>query len=420
MNQVKQYHKHHNNHNNNSHHNHYNNNNNNHNYRFQQTNLNESEQVSLETKQQLLQYIYKTITLSNYKYKLLEFEYDLSLLKEKQYYVSPNYNGIHSLLVFIKIKDKFLSFIVDRKTLTYNLNQVDYDKVKVIPIYFRLEDSIYQGSIFDGVLLYNNVNGLKHFVINDIYCFRGKNITDDKITNKMLNISTFLEATKQDNTTNNIVFIINKLYSLKDIQQLVNMYIPKSKYNKSIKGIAFYPEVSGMKLIYLYNNCSHEKIDENNQTNESQEEKSTTSKTNGSINTTTANTNSTTIVNKKSSVTPSKIIKDPKIVITDKTNFVFKMKKTDTVDVYNLYLGQKEIDGDKKLFKYKKIDIAYVPTKECSYFCKDAFASKGASDILVECTFDNDKKKWIPTKLSNQKRPDLVDDIQDLMSDKKE
>jgi len=155
---------------------------------------NNQETVSLETRQTLLKYMYHTIELSNYKYKLIEYEYDLPLLKEKQYYVSPNYNGIHSLLIFIKIKDQYLSFVIDRKTLTYNINQIDYDKVKIIPVHYRFDEEIYSGSIFDGVLLYNNIDGIKHFVINDIYCLRGKNMSGDKVTNKMLNISTYLET----------------------------------------------------------------------------------------------------------------------------------------------------------------------------------------------------------------------------------
>ena len=77
----------------------------------------------------------------------------------------------------------------------------------------------------------------------------------------MLNFSIFINAYfKQDDLTNNINFVQNKLYVLPDIQQLVNVYIPKSKYNNSIKGLSFYSEYSGMKLIYLYNNIIHDVI----------------------------------------------------------------------------------------------------------------------------------------------------------------
>lgn len=376
-------------------------------------NQNNVDQISFVTKKQLLEYIYKTIELSNYKYKLLEYEYDLPLIKERQYYVSPNYNGIHSLLVFVKINEKFLSFIIDRKTLTYNINQIDYEKVKIIPIQCRLDESIYNGSIFDGVLLYNNIDGLKHFVINDIYYFRGKNITDDKITNKMLNISTYLETINvSDTSLNNIVFIVNKLYPLNEIQQLVNVYIPKSKYNKSIKGIAFYPEFSGIKLIYLYNNCSHEKIEESNNNNNQTSEKSNHSNNNHQNSIATMN-----IPGKMEVTSIIKSMKESKLNVSGGENIyiTFKMKKTNIVDVYNLYLGHKVISDGKKLFMYKKIDIAYIPTKECSYFCKKSFDDSNSDELIVKCKYDVDKNRWIPDELSDSKRPDTVDKLKSLI-----
>lgn len=356
------------------------------------------------TKKEILSYVYNTIELSNYKYKLVEYEYDLGLIKEKKYYVSPNYNGIHSLLIFVKIRNQFLSFIIDRKTLTYNINQIDYDKVKIIPIYHRFDEEIYKGTIFDGVLLYNNIDGMKNFVINDIYYLRGKHLSDDKISNKMLNITTYLDSVNQiaktDTKMNNIVFIVNKLYELKDIQQLVNVYIPKSKYNKSIKGITFYPEFSGTKLIYLYNNCSLDKE---------------------------PNANTKSDIASHAPIIPttdysSDIIEKPQKAIVksninvDNLTAIFRMKQTETIDVYNLFIGEKYNEGDKKLFKYKKIGIAFIPTKECSHFCKEAFEQANDDTILVECKYDVTKKRWEPIKVAdNKKRPDLIEKIQAVL-----
>lgn len=341
---------------------------------------------NFQVKEQIIEYLYSTVELSNYKYKLIEYEYDLPLLKEKLYFVSPNYNGIHSLLVFKKIKDKYFSFLIDRKTLTYNINQIDYEKVKIIPIYVHLDESIYNGTIIDGVLLYNNINGMKNFVINDIYYFRGTNMTTDKITNKILNISTYLEKMNCNHEDSNIIFIINKLYPLNEIQQLVNIYIPKSKYNKSIKGLSFYSEFSGTKLIYLYNNCSHEKIESSPEMeikSNSPEKKSVRVKS------------------------PTSLMSSGTLVLT------FKMKKTDIIDVYNLFLGEKVIENNKKILRYKKIGIASIPTKECSFFCKEIFDQISDDSVLMDCKYDESKNKWIPINLAtNKKRADLVDRLE--------
>ncbi|ARF09759.1 hypothetical protein Indivirus_3_8 [Indivirus ILV1] len=351
-----------------------------HNNRHQKPN---NETVDDGTKKLLINYIYNTIILSNYKYKLIEFDHDLPMLKERTYYVSPNYNGIHSLLIFIKINDKYISAIIDRKTLTYNISQINYDKVKIIPVSIRLDEEVYNGTIIDGVLLYNNVDNMKNFVVNDIYYLRGKEISSDKITNKILNFTTYIETVKQDSNLENLILIVNKLYSLKDIQQLVNVYIPKSKYGKSIKGISFYPEYSGTKLIYLYNNCAQENSQEVVKKIPQQEQQN------------------------KIEIRKTNIVTSNESLIA-----VFKMKKTDIVDVYNLYLGEKFQENGKLLFKYKKVGIAYIPTKECSYFCKDAFSKMECDSLLFKCKYDQEKSRWIPFDLaSDRKRSDLITDV---------
>jgi len=336
-------------------------------------------------KQQLINYIYNSIEISKFKYKLIEYEYDLPLLKENKYFISPNFNGINSLLVFTKLKDKFYSFLVDRKTLSYKHNQIDMSKVKIIPVDIRLDPTIYNGSIIDGVLLYNNGNNnTKTFVVNDVYYLCGQNLANDKINYKILNISTYFDSYhKIDSKIDNIKLIINKLYNLNEIKQLVNVNIPKSKYGNSIKGLAFYPEISNTKLIYLYNNCSQSK-------NESPSYSAVSHKP--------------TIV-RLSNITPN-----------DSIIGTFRMSKTETVDVYLLYLAKIIEKNGKKYIKYKKFGIAYVPTKECSYFCKDLYDRVNNENILVECKYVIDKDKWIPFKhAEGKKKPDDVDEINKLI-----
>ena len=340
-------------------------------------------------KQQLIKYIYNTLDISKFKYKLLEFEYDLTLLKENSYHVSPNYNGINCLLVFIKIKEKYYSFLIDRKTLSYKINQIDYEKIKIIPIEVRLDQSIYNGTIIDGVLMYNNSrnqnDNIKNFVINDIYYFRGQDLTGDKIQNKMLHINAYLDNyLKQDTKMNNINFIINKIYEMSDLKKLVDIYIPESKYNQSIKGIAFFPEVSGIKLIYLYNNCTSTKVDNSSPTNPA-------------------------MASIKIDNSSNKIIRPNNIDTNEEITAIFKMIKTDTIDVYNLYLSEIIEQDGKKFVRYKKYGIAYVPTKECSFFCKDLYEKMKTDAILINCKYIRDKDKWIPINLvENKKIPDNI------------
>ncbi|CAH6421525.1 Hypothetical protein KVN_LOCUS338 [uncultured virus] len=340
-------------------------------------------------KQQLIKYIYDTLEISKYKYKLVEYDYDLPLLKESRYYISPNYNGITGLLVFIKLKEKYYSFIIDRRTLSYNPNQVDIEKVKLYPVKCRLDKSIYNGSILDGILLYNinNKSKIKNFIINDIYFFRGQDLTQDKIIYKLLNITTYLESySKNDVHLNDINLIVNKLYETVEIKKLVHHYIPKSKFSNNIKGIAFYPEMSGTKLIYLYNNCSQTRDD---------------------------NQNPQVVITSP----VIKTIKNLNMDINSKSiTAIFRIKKTETIDVYGLYLGKIIKENNKKFLKYKNFCLAYIPSKECSAFCKEIFSGSNIETAFVECKYIPEKDKWIPFKLLiDKKRPDDIEIVEEQL-----
>lgn len=402
-------------------------------YNFEKNNRrqNYDNHLDFEFKQQIINYIYSSIDLSNFKYKLIEYEYDLPLLKEKTYFVSPNYNGIPCLLIFKKIKNRFLSFLVDRKTLTYNQNQIDINKVKFIPISVTLSQEIYEGSILDGVLLYNNYNNMQHFVINDVYYFCGINLLNDKLNNKILNLTTYFNSIHENFFEDNFKFTINKYYQLNEINNLINKIIPTSLLNKSIKGVSFNCEFSCSKLIYLFNNSleknSHDcninhiniekKILNNEIDNINSIQKSfqflNSTKDNKSNDETNTSTSCDDI--NKSALNTTKVPKEgckAPIMQPEKIFANFKMKKTETIDVYNLYLGEIEIINNQKVFKYVKIGIASIPTMECSVYCKKIFDSIPLDYIIIQCQFHQDKNKWIPIKyLPNVKRPDLVDKI---------
>ena len=85
-------------------------------YKIQQeTELNNSNQNSNsnnfgvdQSKQQLVNFIYDKINLSNFKYDSLEVESELPQLISKTYYVSANFSGSSCLLVFAKTEKVIL------------------------------------------------------------------------------------------------------------------------------------------------------------------------------------------------------------------------------------------------------------------------------------------------------------------------
>jgi len=359
------------------------------NRRYNNTNQNDEFNAYINnpvTKQELVDYIYDSTEIGKYKYRIMKFESDLPLINNMKYYVSANYNGINCLMVFKKIQDKYYSFMVDRRTLSYNQSTLDINKIKIIPFSIQLNRSVYNGTILDGVLLYNH-KGKRNFVINDVFQMRGQNLTGDMINHKMINITEFVNSSiRKDDRLNNINVIFNILYELRDIKKLINVYIPNAKYNVSIKGIAFYPETSGTKLIYLYSNCSQEEV-------------------------------STDSDPKPQMPKEKKPIRQVNIEEEeDDITAIFRMKRTETVDVYQLYLSNKIEKNGKKFVKFKKYGIAYLPTLECSYFCKDLFENTDSDAIMIKCKYLADRQKWVPIKHSPESKiPDELDTIKEKL-----
>lgn len=329
---------------------------------------------SIQTKKKLINYIINNVQLSKFNYKIIKFREDLELLKGNNYYIAPNYNGINSLMVFTKFKNNYYSLIIDKRK---NIN--DTNNVKIIPIDIRLNKSIYNGTILDGVLLYNpnnNNNKSKTFVVNDIYYFCGENAMDDNVKDKLDKFSVFIKHSfKNDYHMNSCTFIVNSFYNCSQIKKLINIYIPESSHRKSIKGISFFPERSGTRLIYLYSNSITQKEQDN------------------------INHHKINPIDIKGDVTAT-----------------FKIKKTDNVDVYYLFMIKKMKRDNKKVIKYvtfnDNLKLAKLPSIETSLFCKRLFESDN-KNILVKCKFV--KGGWVPYKMVNKKYPDTVKQVYTLL-----
>jgi hypothetical protein len=86
------------------------------------------------------------------------------------------------------------------------------------------------------------------------------------------------------------------------------------------------------------------------------------------------------------------------------------MKKTDKIDVYKLFLIRKIKEAQLLKIQYIKIDIAYIPTIECSHMCNQFFDTR--ESCIVRCQFLKDKLKWIPIEENhNRQYPDTFDSL---------
>lgn len=419
-------------------------------------------------KQQLIDYIFSMVDISKFKYKLLETQDDLQLLTTAKFHISGNYTGPNCLMVFTKNKDRYYSFMVDRKTLSYKQSQINIDNVVIYPIELGLDESIYDGTIIDGIL--SQTDDAKIYVITDLYFFRGDDMTSEKIKYKLINIKKYLDTYMNlDKNINNINVTVNNLYDISEIETLVNKTIPQTK-QMQVRGIAFYPDISGTKLIYLFNKMQPGQHDprqfgkpfsprmpyQQNANVESQpyqqhkygqsHEPQQAHRPIRSENTQYPNQrmdskqqfasnpyakqqfyqNANPVVTSQLSGERNSSPQDDVQVTTPKNKcryisktdepviLTFEMRKTEQYDVYKLFLVTKCTEGGKTILKTKRFGIAYVPTIECSKMCKELTLTSGKA--LVKCKYDDVKEKWIPIGHDKTRKcPDYVTTLEEKM-----
>jgi hypothetical protein len=377
------------------------------------------------SKKHILDYIYNTIDLSQYKYRLLEMENDLSLLDLK-HFVSANFSGTNCLLVFTSFNNhghqNNMSVLVERKTLSYDRNKVNPDNVVINNVNLKLDDSIYNGTIMDGILHINKRNGKKKFVITDVYYFRGQSLLKDSMNHKIFNISSYIKTNLK---YSDIDISVNVLYELIEILKLQNDM--KKIKDINFKGFVFYPEKSGTRLIFQDN-----KIPENNNGNNftanivKQNINNNSNKNNQNIQNNQNNQNKTLNFDRNNSDSISYIAdKKQNIVYVAKDDkpiyATLEIRKTEQPDVYFVLCGEKDMMDGKQIIKIKKLGIAFIPDKETSNKCNKIISNKLNGRALFKCVFDNSKNKWIPLEESTIKKiPDMLDDIEknlDIVAD---
>jgi hypothetical protein len=262
----------------------------------------------------------------------------------------------------------------------------------------------------DGIHVFNKRTNTNVFIMTDVYQFRGTDMTNDSIQHKIMNVTSYINANlKQDNKVNTLNIVVNKLYEVTDLEELKSTMETVGGYD--MKGIVFFPEISGTKLIMLDTNTNnaHDNIIKNNTTN-------TMNTTNNS------NTNT---------ITPQDCVAPPelkKVANTKKTKYryicksddpvyaILEVRKTDLPDVYFISCAQKELINNKSVIKIIRLGISLIPNTETSVLCKNIISSKINGKALMKCKFDQNKNKWIPiSEDKTSKLPTMWHDIEKQM-----
>ena len=329
----------------------------------------------IKDKSNVVDFLYSKIDLSKYRYNILNHVDKLKFLQENIHFVSPNYNGFNYLIIFMKLNNENVCIAIDRKKLSYHKNQVDMNNLQILKLDMKTNDTLYNGTIFDGKLINinnnnnnninNNNNNNKYiFLIQDCFYMVGNKLLNMSMKDKMTHLNSVINNNFKDNYSKNIIFKINKLYNYDDIESLVNK-MDTLEYKSY--GLIFFPQVSGITTLYI------EKKETNNNTRE-----------------TNNNTREITINNRDN------IEQKTYNIRTNFVNFlknriysyeengktkILSLLKTEITDVYDIF------DDTEKL------GIALIPNLRISHMCSEFITDK---PIKFKCVYCNKFKKWIP------------------------
>lgn len=313
------------------------------------------------TKKEVINYLYKNVSLNNYRFKMLDNISKLEELKNNPHYISPNFRGVNFLIICMKIKQQNRTFLIDRRKLKYHKNNLNLKEVKIIEINLKANTILFNGSIFDGKMLTLNKDGNKqsYFLVFDCYLLMGKENVSQEMKSKYFTLDKIFSTHLSDNPCANFPIKINKLYQYEEIDNLINNILPTISFPTN--GIIFSPKYSGISIIF--NEQKKEVVNYNSK-------------------------------NELSNVsTDYDMIRDLKEYLSQRTyhyeNFNMKKQfiitKTDIPDVYTL-----------KDENNIKIGIAHIPSLKISHQVKAWL--KNQKYTKVECVYHKQFDKWIPIK----------------------
>ncbi len=198
-------------------------------------------------KNHIVNYLYNTIDLSQYKTQFIETGITLKQLKDNPHYVTCNYEGFGYYLVFKKIMSRYYCVLIDKRYVKYDGSNVNYNFIKIISVKLRAKERVYQGTIFDGKVIKSGDQSI--FLINDCYLLAGTDVKEDPMKKKIKMLDSFInESIIHDINLQPFTLKICKLYNYDELIDLAYNKIPNSKAD--INGLLFLPKKSGQQYLF--------------------------------------------------------------------------------------------------------------------------------------------------------------------------
>lgn len=350
----------------------------------------------------LLDYLYNKIDVSKYDYKIAKTFNDIIELKQSKYYVSGNSCGTNSFIVFMKYGKDFYSYQIDRRTISHKRDMLKKAGVRIAKINFPVDIEFYNGTIFDGIVsnLPTDNSGIMNFVITDVLLLNGKSEINTDYKKKMYKLNDIMTNLSNKNTDifSNIKFNVSIPFELNQIKHMHNEYISPNIKLLNIKGLSFYPQTSGTKIIYMYDKDKNDEEYKNKILN-------AISSINDTETQITIQTEEENIKQENRKLIGYTFrladIEYNKDIILN-----FEMEKTNVYDTYKLYSVFMRTKNKKTKYYKKFIDNVYIQSYKLSMECNKIFENN--NKLIMECKYDSVDNCWIPIQIANDKRMHII------------
>lgn len=314
-----------------------------------------------------------------------------------QHVVSLLSHGNPYILYLTKVDGVNCCFYIDRKL------KEGFNYPKIHNVKYRFSDELFNDTIFTGELVRDSQRKW-FFLLSDILMRNGEIYRGKKnILTRYQEINDILiNHYVKDSDIECCPIQVKKLFMYKDIKSIINNFIPNLSYKT--KGLIFYT-LTNKHSDYLYI-IPREKTIQINDVETVREKLMQQEPSLFQIDNNSSPQN--TILNEEEENM------NLGTELLDTNNIVFKVLKTETSDIYNLYTNDKE-----NIYKH---DIALVPNLKCSKMLRKLFDDKSNElGVNMECKYSSVFEKWIPlrkTEIDTYDKTKLMDVITELNKSK--
>ena len=188
------------------------------------------EILKYDIKSKIFNYLVESVSKSKLESNLIRNECNLNELLDNDYSILPNIVGEDYIFICKKLNDKYYVVLVEKNS--FDLSNINFNKINIISLKIRLNLKSYDGTIFEGRLV--NLGGTNVFIINKVFMLDGSrldNLALDDIyekTNEFIDNSYIL-----DTNMNSILFKLNRVYKIYEFDDLLSNKLKSSKYKFS-------------------------------------------------------------------------------------------------------------------------------------------------------------------------------------------